>query len=166
MNLPLNIDWQQILLHMFNFVILATGLFFLLFKPVKKFLAERKKHFEDMENALAEKDKKAAELAEEYDKRLSSAKEEIAEMKAAAAEEGAAAAQGHIDAAKLKADKIIADAVSEAEHEKERIVQQAQKEIADIVVEATEKLIAENSSPEHDKALYDQFIAAGKGNEN
>ena len=26
MNIPLNIDWQQILLHLFNFTILAGGL--------------------------------------------------------------------------------------------------------------------------------------------
>ena len=30
MNIPLNIDWQQILLHLMNFVILAGGLYFLL----------------------------------------------------------------------------------------------------------------------------------------
>ena len=35
MNIPLNIDWQQILLHFFNFSILVGGLYLLLFKPVK-----------------------------------------------------------------------------------------------------------------------------------
>ena len=34
--LPLNIDIQQILLHMLNFVILAGGLYFILYAPVKK----------------------------------------------------------------------------------------------------------------------------------
>ena len=34
MNIPLNIDWQQILLHLLNFVILAGGLYLLLYKPV------------------------------------------------------------------------------------------------------------------------------------
>ena len=32
MNIPLNIDWQQILLHVLNFVILFGGLYFLLYK--------------------------------------------------------------------------------------------------------------------------------------
>ena len=36
MKLPLNIDWQQILLHALNLVILVGGLYALLFKPVKK----------------------------------------------------------------------------------------------------------------------------------
>ena len=38
MNIPLNIDWQQILLHFFNFSILVGGLYLLLFKPVKSFI--------------------------------------------------------------------------------------------------------------------------------
>ena len=35
MNVPLNINLQQILLHLFNFAILGFGLYFLLYKPVK-----------------------------------------------------------------------------------------------------------------------------------
>ena len=38
MNVPLNIDWQQILLHALNLVILIAGLYLLLFKPVKRFM--------------------------------------------------------------------------------------------------------------------------------
>ena len=41
MNLPLNIDLQQIFLHMLNFVILAGGLYFILYSPVKKFMDQR-----------------------------------------------------------------------------------------------------------------------------
>lgn len=36
MNMPLNMDWQQILLHLLNFVILFAILYFLLYEPVKK----------------------------------------------------------------------------------------------------------------------------------
>ena len=39
--MPLNIDWQQILLHLLNFLILAVGLYFILYKPVKKFMKKR-----------------------------------------------------------------------------------------------------------------------------
>ena len=34
MGIPLNVDWQQILLHLFNFIILFGGLWLLLYKPV------------------------------------------------------------------------------------------------------------------------------------
>ena len=57
-NIPLNIDWQQILLHALNFVILVGGLYFLLYKPVKKFMAQREAHYRDM-------DEKAKQTLEE-----------------------------------------------------------------------------------------------------
>ena len=41
MNIPLNIDWQQILLHLLNFAILAGGLYLLLYKPVKAGISSR-----------------------------------------------------------------------------------------------------------------------------
>ena len=47
--MPLNIDWQQILLHALNFVILVGGLYFLLFNPVKKFMAKREEYCRGME---------------------------------------------------------------------------------------------------------------------
>lgn len=49
MNIPLNIDWQQILLHLLNFVILAGGLYFLLYKPVKQFMAKREEHYRSVD---------------------------------------------------------------------------------------------------------------------
>ena len=60
MNIPLNIDWQQILLHFFNFSILVGGLYLLLFKPVKNFMDKRAKHYQDMESAAVEREKKTA----------------------------------------------------------------------------------------------------------
>ena len=53
-NIPLNIDWQQILLHLFNFSILVGGLYLLLFKPVKNFMDKRARHYADMESAAVE----------------------------------------------------------------------------------------------------------------
>ena len=39
--MPLNINWQQILLHLLNLVILIVGLYLILYKPVKKFMKKR-----------------------------------------------------------------------------------------------------------------------------
>ena len=38
---PLNVDWQQILLHLLNFTILFGALYILLYKPVKDFMKGR-----------------------------------------------------------------------------------------------------------------------------
>lgn len=45
--MPLNIDWQQILLHWMNLAILTGGLYFLLYKPVKQFMEKREAHYRE-----------------------------------------------------------------------------------------------------------------------
>ena len=63
MNLPLNIDLQQIFLHMLNFVILAGGLYFILYSPVKKFMDQRAARYAEMDAAAAQKLAEAEKLA-------------------------------------------------------------------------------------------------------
>ena len=65
--MPLNIDWQQILLHLLNFAILAFGLYLLLYNPIKKFMKKREDEYRERDektrNALAEAEEKAGEYA-------------------------------------------------------------------------------------------------------
>ena len=107
MNIPLNIDWQQILLHFFNFSILVGGLYLLLFKPVKSFMAKREKHYADMESAAVAREKDTEELKAEMAKREAAFDTELEEKRAAAAKEAEAFAQQQRDAAKAQADRIL-----------------------------------------------------------
>ena len=87
MNIPLNIDWQQILLHFFNFSILVGGLYLLLFKPVKSFMAKREKHYADMESAAQEREKSTADLEAAMKQREAEFDAALEEKRAAAAKE-------------------------------------------------------------------------------
>lgn len=60
---PLNIDWQQILLHLLNFVILFAGLYLLLYKPVKAFMQKRREHYEKMDKDAEETSKRRTRRA-------------------------------------------------------------------------------------------------------
>ena len=71
MGVPLNIDWQQILLHAFNLVILAGGLYFLLYKPVTAFMEKRQAYYAGLEAAAQEKLHAAEQKGQEADARLS-----------------------------------------------------------------------------------------------
>ena len=83
MNIPLNIDWQQILLHLFNFSILVGGLYLLLFKPVKNFMDKRAKHYQDMESAAVEREKATAEMEAAMQQRQAVLDAELDEKRAA-----------------------------------------------------------------------------------
>ena len=68
--MPLNIDWQQILLNWMNFVILAGGLYFLLYKPVKQFMAKREEYYQELDQQVQEKLSQAEELKTQYQVKL------------------------------------------------------------------------------------------------
>ena len=53
--MPLNIDFQQILLHWMNLAILTWGLYVLLYKPVKQFMDKREAHYQELERQAADK---------------------------------------------------------------------------------------------------------------
>ena len=61
--------------------------------------------------------------------------------------------------AKAQADKIVDDARKTADAEQQKRMQQAQEEIADLVVAATAKIVASKQNAEADRELYNQFIA-------
>ena len=160
-NIPLNIDWQQILLHFFNFSILVGGLYLLLFKPVKSFMAKREKHYADMESAAAAREKDTEELKAAMAKREAAFDTEQAEKRAAAAKEAEPFAQQQRDAAKAQADRILSDAKSAAENERQKIVAEANREAVAIAEEAMEKLLAKETS-----RAYDSFVNAAEEEKN
>ena len=156
-NIPLNIDWQQILLHFFNFSILVGGLYLLLFKPVKSFMAKREKHYADMESAAVAREKDTEELKAEMAKREAAFDTELEEKRAAAAKEAEAFAQQQRDAARVQADKILSDAKAAAESERQKIVAEANREAVAIAEDAMEKLLAKETS-----RAYDSFVNAAE----
>lgn len=156
--MPLNIDLLQILLHAFNFLILAGGLTLILFKPVEKFLNGRKEYYENAEKEITEAREQNEKLKEEYETKLKEAKEQIAEMRISAEKEIADISKVSLEKAKETAKLIVATAEKEAEDRKEQILDSAQTEIGELVVSATQKLLSDTVTPERNSALYDEFI--------
>ena len=156
--MPLNINLLQILLHALNFIILAGGLTFILFKPAEKFLNSRKEYFENAEKEITEAREQNEKLKEEYETKLKEAKEQIAEMRISAEKEIADISKASLEKAKETAKLIVAAAEKEAEDRKEQILDSAQTEIGELVVSATQKLLSDTVTPERNSALYDEFI--------
>ena len=154
--MPLNIDIQQILLHLLNFVILFAALYFLLYKPVREFMQKREDHYREMdeqarENLAASEQAKAA-----YEEKLKKAGNEIAVMREQARRDAAKERADKAQKTAEEADAILAKARADAGAEHDRILADAQKEIAEIVMEATAKVV--NSPDVADS--YDQFLDA------
>ena len=156
MSLPLNIDPQQILLHLLNFVVLFGIMYFLLYSPVKKFMDQRVEHYKEMDEK-AQKDNAEAERArKEYTEKLAAVDFEIEEKKLEARRTINEQSEKSLAAAKNEAARIIDDANRKARSDSKRIIEEAESEIANIAATAAERIILKSGVSES----YDQFLRA------
>ncbi len=166
MDLPLNIDIFQILLHMLNLVILTGGLSLILYKPAVKFLDERRRRFEELEEKRLKTESEYEALSARRDELIASAEKEAAEIKAGAEKEITEMTKRYVDEAKQKSDAIIKAAEEEAEMRKKTILESAQTEIGELVLSATQKLLNDSADSKTDSALYDEFIRTASSAQN
>ena len=155
MNLPLNIDIQQILLHMLNFVILFAVLYFLLYKPVKKFIddreAEYKKAADEAKNKLEQANKALSSLDDDLAEKRAAAEKERAELLAKAQEQY----NQKIADAEKKASDMIDNARSEAESIRKKALKDSKNDISEMAVKSVEKAVMSSAD-----AAFEAFLAA------
>ena len=159
--IPLNIDWQQILLHLFNFTILFGALYILLYKPVRDFMAKREGYYADMDSRAETALKEAESSRDAYDEKVRAFDDEVRAERTKVGKELADLRDRELAQAKTDAEKIVSDARTEANREKEEIIASAQKEITEMVTGAMEKLTLEQSASD----AFDQFLDAAESKE-
>lgn len=154
MNLPLNIDWQQILLHLFNFVVLFAILYFLLYKPVKDFMEKRTAYYKKLSDDANTNLEASEKMKAEYVDKLAAVENEIADRKENARKELEVSCAEKRKQAEKEAEKMIEEAHRTLEKEREKMLEEAQSDIADMVVSAVEKLMLQSDTSES----FDQFL--------
>ena len=150
MSIPLNINLQQILLHVANLLILFLVLYFVLYKPVVKFMDKRDAHYKEIDKAAEDKLAAASATEAEYTKRMEETEQEIAARRSEAQKALAAESEAQAKEARDKAEQIIVDARKTAEAEHDRIIAEAQDEIRVLAIDAAQKLVSDDP--------YDQFL--------
>ena len=148
-----------------NFVCVVVNLLVLyvlmkkfVFGRVTKIIDARQALLEEKNASVAKAQEEADRLKKEYEKSLENANETsvqiVKEAKSRArAEYNKIMARAAADAEAMKAgaEKAIAT-------EREKQMYELHVQIMDLAVEAAGRIMAEKSSPETDKALYDAFI--------
>lgn len=159
--MPLNIDWKQILLHLFNFVVLFAVLYFLLYKPVKDFMEKRIRHYQDIEQQVEARLAAAAQTQDAYEKHMADLDQELAERRQKARLETDHAVAARLQRAEEEADHIIAEAREHIKQERAIMMKKANKEITRMVIDTAEKLVSHSSTSD----AFDQFLDAAKRGE-
>ena len=156
--MPLNIDWQQILLHLLNFVILAGGLYLLLYKPVKDFMAKREAGYARREAEIEKANADAAALKAEYEAKLRQAEEDIQRERVKHQEALEEEKQAQLAHAREQARGIIATASKTAELRSNKIIEDAKEEIRAMAEDMVEKLVLQSGGD-----ALNQFLDEAEG---
>ncbi len=154
--LPLGIDGLKILLHLANLLVLVIVLSLLVYKPVKKFMENRRNA---IEGQLAENEKNRTEveaLREEYNGKLTAAQREAEEIAAKKLKESEQAGAKIIAAAQSEAEALLLAGKQKAEREKAEAIDQLKNEVADIAVDMASGILErEISKADNDKLIED-----------
>lgn len=157
----LGINGPFLLAQIFNFFVLFFLLRRFLFKPMVNMLETRKQRIADglqaAEMARREAEAERAQLQSQIDTERREAMERVA----AASKRGETLAAEIESSARQDAVKILEDARFEATRERDRIIAEAQDQIAELAMLAAEKVLGrELSNRDAQRAFVNEFLAA------
>ena len=154
----LNVSPESIIFTVINLLILLVALRIFLFKPVQKIIAARQAEADKQFDEASKKQEEAEGLKAQYMDSLEHLEEEKKQAMKTARDRADEQYHKIISEAKSEAKHIKDKAEVEAEAQREKILKGAEREIADIIVNAATKVVGEQSGVESNAALYDEFL--------
>lgn len=155
----LGLEWQSIVLHLFNLIILTVGLYFLLFKPVKRMVKERQAKVKKIENENAELNEEVKKMKASTEVVLSEAKKEAAVIHENAVKVANQKADDIVSSARREAKSLMDRTEQEMEEEHRKLQSDIEKQIADVSLAVAEKVISRELTAKDDKKLIEDSLA-------
>ena len=147
-----------ILLHMFNTALLLAALYFLLFKPVRKFLKAREDKVAEQLDEAAENQKKAVNLLDERKQQLDGAASEVASLIRTGEAQGKARADAVIAAAEAEARQIADKARVQVRIIEQNARQEIYEDAAKLSVQIASMVLAREVTIDDHKRLLREFL--------
>lgn len=151
--MPLNIDFKEIFLHLFNFFLLLLILYKLMYKPVKKFMEDRQNYYKELEENANAKILDAEDVISKGKIKLEEINKDADNIKAEAIKKAEEIANEKILEAKKESEAILVKARAQAESEQKRILEETNSKIRELAVATTKKILLENTDD-----VYDDFF--------
>lgn len=154
----LGIDWRLLIAQLINFVILLAVLYKFLYKPVLKLLHDRSARIEEGLKNADTAEAKLKEASAAYEGKVLEARAEAQKIMETAKKEGGKIKAEVVAAAQKEAEKIVVSGRSRLNAEKEKMMREAENELADLVEHATEHVLGQVVTPEIDKQLIEGAV--------
>lgn len=156
--LPLGLDGVKILLYLFNFALLMTGLTVLLYKPILKFMKKRQEIISSQLKENEETKQNAQAMLKEYQVKLEKASDEIDLKKADAQKAIQSEKEKILSQAEEKAEDILKKAEEECERERVSAISDLQNELADVAVTIAKNILEREISREENSQIIDACV--------
>lgn len=154
----ISVNLWQIVISLFNLVILFLILKKFLFKPVTAILDKRKKELEAQYLAAESAEQEAMADRAKWEATLSGARVEADSILNAATESARYRSDKIIAEAEKRAEGIVSEARVEAELTYKKAKEGIRREIVEVSEALTEKLIMREISTDDHRALIDAFL--------
>ncbi len=129
-----------------------------LFGRIKKVLDARRKMIDEQFKTAKKTNIEANKKLKDYESRIASYKTEGEQIISDAKESAKAEYDKILDRAESDAASLRADAEREIEEEKLAARKASKEELADLAIQAAEKIVEKNVSAETDSAIFDEFL--------
>ena len=149
---------KDLIINIVNIIVLFVIVKTLAYKPVKKFLDDRKAKIEKQLNDAAEAQKQADEKAQRYEGFISDSKKECAELKVKAEREAKESADAILANAKADADVITAKAREDAQREHDAKIASVKDDITELAFDISRQVLSREVSDEDNKRIAEGFF--------
>lgn len=126
---------------------------------ITRILDQRQHQIEDSIDAAERTRQEADELLAEYRQRLTDARAQADEIVAKAERAGEVAEREGLDAAKVKREEMLEQTRRDIQGETARAIQEIRREVADLTVQATEKVTKKTLSADDQKRLVEEALS-------
>ncbi len=150
---------DQLLYSTLTFFILLFLLAKFAFPPIVKLLEEREEKIKDSIDKAEETRREAEKLFDEYKQQMAEARKEAQNIIEQGKKLGENMKADIINKAQNEAVQIIDRSKAEIEREKEKVVQDLQKQFANITIDAASKVVNKSLAEKDHLKLIDEYIS-------
>lgn len=153
-----SLDTWTLIFTWVNLLILFLLVKKLFFKPIQNMLAARSAEIESDYKKATEAEKRASEMKQEYEDKLSKAQEEAGRIVSDAVENASMRSEGIVKEAEEKASDMISRAQKSIEAQKEAAFNDLQGEISSMAISIAKKVIEKDIDEKDHQKLIDSAL--------
>jgi len=153
-----HIDWKLLIAQIVNFAVVVWVLYRFALKPLMKILEKRNAEISKSLDDAKQIETNLMMSAQEKANLIAAAKKEATAIIEASRADGQKQATELLEKAKTEVNAVVLTAKQQIADEKEKMLIASRREMVDLVVSATEKMLKNTMTSELDRKLIDKML--------